>query len=276
MLSGAKALEWSRVNVSGGASPAARRDFAMAHVPTINSVVVFGGMSSGFFDDTWLFLLSSSSWSAVSTVARPQARKSMVFGLSDNTLFICSGEGAGRTFFNDVWALDFSTSPLNWVLVVPASGLDESSLPEKRYGAAGGVHDGVLFLSHGFSNIRYSSTWRMDLRTRVWTRPFAGTHPYNPTVPHARCLTGTTPISNTSFAMFGGCVSGGLSGGPCPSFDGWVFREGTWSETSRGPAPRIYSAMVTSASANVVLMHGGLFKTNQMLQIGAKDILCAK
>lgn len=83
--------------------------------------------------------------------------------------------------------------------------------PEERYGAAGGIYPGqsLLWMSHGFANIRYSNTFTYDLinsQRNKWVEEFTGTSSYNPRYPHARCVQGATPVTPDHFVMYGGCL----------------------------------------------------------------------
>lgn len=82
--------------------------------------------------------------------------------------------------------------------------------PEKRYGAAGGIYPGqsLLWMSHGFADIRYSNTFTYDLLNgrRKWVEEFTGTNSYNPLYPHARCIHGATPVTPDHLVLYGGCL----------------------------------------------------------------------
>lgn len=265
-------ISWADLTTTAvaAAAPSPRREHAADFIPSINALIVFGGQSSSYLDDTWLFFVGNSTWVQLFPTARPAARKSMISGVFNTTFVVSIGEGVGRVFFNDVWALDLSnigSAALTWVEMTPLSSRN-AEIPEIRYGAAGGVSGHHLLVSHGFSNERYSNSWQFDLATREWTKVFAGTHPYAPHRPHARCLMGFAIIPASSLVMFGGCLSGGLSGGPCPSFDTWLYRSGDWTELGRGPAPRQFPAMVHAPLADCVLMHGGIETGKQMLAVG--------
>ena len=82
--------------------------------------------------------------------------------------------------------------------------------PEKRYGVAGGIYPGesLLWMTHGFADIRYSNTFTYDLiRNRnKWVEEFTGTNSYNPKYPHARCIHGATPVTPDHLVIYGGCL----------------------------------------------------------------------
>ena len=105
---------------------------------------------------------------------------------------------------------------------------DSNTRPEIRYGAAGGLltdtNNNIFYISHGFSDIRHSNTFifNLDEPNKGWKEVYEGTTAYSPNRPHPRCLVGTTTYNN-GFVMFGGCLSGGLAGGPCPAPDVYVI-----------------------------------------------------
>ena len=86
-----------------------------------------------------------------------------------------------------------------------------TNAPEARYGAAGGIYPGesLLWMTHGFADIRYSNTFTYDLidaRRNKWVEEFTGTSSYNPMYPHARCIHGATPVTPDHLIIYGGCL----------------------------------------------------------------------
>ena len=60
-------------------------------------------------------------------------------------------------------------------------------------------------------------------KSGVWKIINAGVDIYNPSQPHARCLGAGTVTNRSELTLFGGCLTGGGQGGPCPSKDAWTF-----------------------------------------------------
>eukprot|EP00754_Rhynchopus_humris_P044739 Rhum_TRINITY_DN4364_c0_g1::Rhum_TRINITY_DN4364_c0_g1_i1::g.13851::m.13851 len=192
---------------------------------------------------------ATAGWVPVTpaTNTTPPARTSSVYGVDDrgagvpSGLVIAAGENTAKDFFNDVWRFDFATD--TWREL---TRLDGFSRPEGRYGASGGISGGVLRMTHGFSDVRYSDTWMFDLSARFWKKVDSGTHEYSVSKPHARCLSSGTTASNGDLFLFGGCMSGGKTGGPCPAHDGWCrsVANNEWYRLSGRPTPRARGAMV--------------------------------
>lgn len=113
----------------------------------------------------------------------------------------------------------------------------------------------------------------MDLKligsgTAAWTLLHDNINPYNPRGPHSRCLGAGTVTKDSEIVLFGGCLTGGKSGGPCPSNDGWVFdQDKRWSRTSNEPAAGLFNRMVYMNNGDRVLLYGGKQSSNQVLTI---------
>eukprot|EP00117_Sycon_ciliatum_P025048 scpid60317/ scgid20873/ Nitrile-specifier protein 1 len=258
-------LIWTRV-LQSGTKPSARDDFGLGYDPNANVVYLFGGRGdAGIMNDLWRFDLSTRLWRELSPTQQPPPRFSMISGfytLGEDGLFVIStGEGNSKVFFNDVWAYNVNNG--SWT-ELPSDG----DVPTKRYGSAGGLHvNGTsLYVSHGFSNRRFSDTSRYDLDKMRWTSVFGGTGEYSATQPHARCLVGSTMAAPDEPVMFGGCLSGGFSGGPCPAIDSWAFRNSKWERMKDCAAPRQYSAMARWPGRDgAVVMFSGLEKDRSII-----------
>eukprot|EP00117_Sycon_ciliatum_P039017 scpid59324/ scgid28898/ Nitrile-specifier protein 2 len=254
-------LTWTIVPQGTAPRPSVRNDFGFGYDPTGNSVYVFGGQGgSGIMNDLWRFDLSTNSWTEVNptTSARPPVRFSMISGFytqgPDGLFVISTGEGSGKVFYNDIWAYNVRTGV--WTELS-----SQGDVPTERYGAAGGLHVNgtALYVTHGFSNRRFSDTVRYDFSESRWITEFGGTHEYSATQPHPRCLLGSTMAGPDEPVFFGGCLSGGFSGGPCPAADSWAFRNSKWERMDDCAAPRQYSAIARWPGRNgEVVMFGGL------------------
>lgn len=228
--------------------PAARRDSSIGFIQAEKKLVVFGGKQGGKnFDDTWIYDLSNRKWEPVNPPAPlPQKRFSMVYGAFGKYFFISTGEynGSPRQFFDDIWRFD-SSSP-SW------RRLDENSetRPEQRYGSSGGIfnngdENNGFYVTHGFSGRRYSNTFKFDLGKNEWQLKFTGSNNYNPNLPHARCLHSATMIKSDELLLYGGCLGGGGTGGPCPSKDSWKFSANSkeWTKLPECSNPRMYTSL---------------------------------
>lgn len=260
-------LEWSQVPASG-TLPSARRDMAFGYFQAQNKLVVFGGRGGPITNDTWVFDFVAGSWSDVSGATRPGARFSMVYGVVGTHLYVTTGEGPGKIFYNDVWRFDVTSNTWSQVSTT-------GTPPRTRYGAAGGVYPGstLLYVSLGFAGERFFDTFVLDTSTNQWSTRFCEgyCHPYTPTYPHARCLHSGSVVDANRLVIYGGCLSGGETGGPCPSGDSWIFRnsEQEWTQLPDCASPRTYSSMALLPEVNGqkrVVLYGGVEKNRQVIQ----------
>ncbi|XP_046573774.1 uncharacterized protein LOC124281823 isoform X2 [Haliotis rubra] len=212
-------LRWERIH-SGAtpSSPSPRRDVAIGFHTATNQVIIFGGRP-GPLDDTWIFNVTEGKWREVVASVRPAQRYTVVGGVSGDYFYVTTGEGRNNTFYNDIWR--FHMIREEWE-ELPAqkrppyiSGHDWATLsktsfrPEARYGSGGGIFPGGgrMYVSQGFSNVRYFDTFTYDVNALGWQREHcASCHPYDPRYPHARCLHASTTISNDELVIFGGCL----------------------------------------------------------------------
>ena len=98
-------------------------------------------------------------------------------------------------------------------------------------------------------------------------------HSYNPNYPHARCLHSGAML-DIGLVIFGGCMTGGRSGGPCPSGDSWIYvvAEKRWYQLPNCATPRNYASMIvmprgTSGEDRVLLYGGGEKTPRQTLSV---------
>lgn len=240
----------------------------MGYFQTQNKLVVFGGKGGPITDDTWVFDFVAGSWSDESGATRPGARFSMVYGVVGNHMYVTTGEGPGKIFYNDVWRFDVTSNTWDQVSTT-------GTPPRTRYGAAGGVYPGstLLYVSLGFAGERFFDTFILDTSSNQWSTRFCegNCHPYAPTYPHARCLHSGSLVDPDRLVIYGGCLSGGETGGPCPSGDSWIFRnsEQEWTRLPDCASPRTYSSMALLPEVNGqkrIVLYGGIEKNRQVIQ----------
>ena len=265
-------LTWRMVE--GNGSPPPPLDLpGVGYYAARNQIIVFGGQSSGRnTNNLYICNLQSTgnntevcNWVQIFASNRPPSRYSMVAGVYEKGgLFIIStGEGSGRTHFNDIWYYDLKVG--NTWKEVEVEGMR----PSVRYGSVGGIHhEGDIFtVSHGFaSSVRTSDTFYMNVSNLTgggvmqWVRAAGPFSSYELTGPHPRCLAAGTMTSPTVLVMFGGCLNTPLigAGGPCPSFDSWRldFTTGEWVPLPNCVSPRLFVAMSYLANDTAVLFAG--------------------
>jgi hypothetical protein len=211
----------------------------------------------------------------------------MLYSHNSHGLYVACGRGWLDEYFSDMWMYDFSKD--EW------RHMDQthiSLVPEARHGSFGGMYAGYermtssnvnvnvndnnninsnFYLAHGSSQFlmhetmyAYIFTDALGLRgiwERLYTDFLAG--PYGLTYPHAREFASSAMLSEDELLVFGGCLSGGLSGGPCPSRDSWVYSyaNSRWHKVDSGcVSPRRHGAMaalVPSGGHHGALMFSG-------------------
>ncbi|XP_067654309.1 uncharacterized protein [Haliotis asinina] len=283
MTSVASQLRWERIHSGASpSSPSPRRDVAIGFHTATNQVIIFGGRP-GPLDDTWIFNVTEGKWREVVGRVRPGQRYTAVGGVSGDYFYLTTGEGRNKTFYNDIWRFhmireEWEELPAQkrppYISAHDWATLSATSFrPEARYGSGGGIFPGGgrMYVSQGFSTVRYFDTFTYDVNALGWQREHcASCHPYDPRYPHARCLHASTTISNDELVIFGGCLSGGGSGGPCPSGDSWLFdnRLKTWRKLDNCATPRTYASMAELPSTygrRRVVLYGGFEEGEQVL-----------
>ncbi len=211
-------LSWTEITPSTSAIPSARALPAVAFDNINNILLVHGGKTGKetFTDDTWIFNMTSDTWIQLTNIGTtPPSRYTAVAGYDTTTkqFIIATGEGIDKTFYRDIWALNYlqvlsSTSAINWIQLDSSSNIQFN----ERYGSAGGlqVETSNFYVSHGFAAKRFSDTYTFDISNSNsnWKEAFSGTNEYNPNAPHARCLMAYTETMS-GFVMYGGCLNAG-------------------------------------------------------------------
>ena len=272
LTSNSDPLTWRQVT-SNSPSPPPLELPGLGFYAARNQIILFGGRGAGGTTNAlWICTLQqmgnsseTCNWNRPFTTNIPPGRFSMVSGVyeKEGLFIIATGEGSGRTHYNDIWYYDLNGSG-GW------NEVDiEGGRPSVRYGAVGGIHhEGDLFsVSHGFARAgRTSDTFVMnvtELRSNTAKRWQQAAGPYSSYVvsgPHPRCLAAGTMISPTVLVMYGGCLNSPSfgAGGPCPSYDSWRidFTQGVWERLPECISPRFFVAMSYLGNNTAVLFAG--------------------
>jgi hypothetical protein len=226
-------LQWTELTVPTAPSP--RAGEGMAYDPSLNSIIMFGGCTSGFYsnlscvptNETWLY--HDGAWSQVHPTTSPPARVSplLTYDAADGYLLLFGGASgnATRQCFNDTW--EFTGS--NWVQIRTTTAPVGCDI-EGAYDPADGYV--VLLDSNGTYSVepQTNATWKY--LSGEWTLLSVGTGP-SPMAQAAIDFEGTL---NTT-VLYGGwyCVT---PSGPCNSFNvTWLYRAGVWSSTQSPGSP---------------------------------------
>jgi hypothetical protein len=106
---------------------------------------------------------------------------------------------------------------------------------------------------------------------KVFTDFLAGPFGFN--YPHARSFASSAMISPDELLIHGGCLSGGFTGGPCPSSDSWLFsfKKNKWEKIdSSCILPRKYASMaslVADGNRKSAILFSGLVDDKSVLSV---------
>lgn len=171
--------QWSRIATTGNV-PHLKNHSAIYHTPS-NCIYTFGGRNAAgdATDAMWKLDLTTNTWSEITPVAvMPFARytHNAHYDSVNNRMIIWSGQGAGSTLFNDVWAYNFGTN--QWTQLWPDG--NAAGVPNKRYGTAS-VFDplNTRFVTFGgfTQSGRFEDTWSFNTNSMAWTDRSNGFHP---------------------------------------------------------------------------------------------------
>lgn len=184
-------------------------------------------------------------------------------------MYISTGQDVGDILYDDIWRLNLTSD--QWEKI-PTKG----PKPGTVYGAAGGFYSNtsrLFYLTHGFSSSkRYASTFAFDTLADTWKEVFDDKNSYIFGHPNARCLHAGTMVDEQQLAMYGGCLTGGQTGGPCPAYDSWLFDgqgEGSWQQLKYCASPRLYASLALLPVVNGkkrAVLYGGSESHKTVLQ----------
>ncbi len=84
--------------------PGNRRDCALGYHDAEKRLFIFGGRTGAkIHNDTWYYDFDTKRWSMVNVTKAPGARFTMAFGVWNDHMFISTGEGPAKVFYDDVW-----------------------------------------------------------------------------------------------------------------------------------------------------------------------------
>ena len=226
---------------SPATSPSVRQWASMAYDGKTGTVVLFGGISSAFLNDTWNW--NGTRWTQVITgqanVPSGRYGASIAYDASTGNLVLFGGTGSNG-FLNDTWTWDGTT----WTQVDTGqtggpSGRNHASM---AYDAG----TGTLVLFGGYHNGALNDTWTWNGTT--WTQVNSG-----PSGRYGASMAYDT--SRGSVVLFGG-----FGGSGYPN-DTWTWNGTTWTQVdagANGASGRIDAGgTYDSSSGNMVLFGGG-------------------
>ena len=239
--------EWVDLTAVAGTAPSPRYGYAMADDPSLNEIVLFGGINGNVnsIGDTWVF--SGHSWhnitASLSTAPSPRSEASLVYDPSMQALILFGGYSLpSKEDYNDTW--EFNAS--GWTQLHPtvSPGLGGSSMV---YDSTDGYI--FLWLEVTTGGPHYYWTFQEGTWTNI-TSTVTGNLPMDDII-------GANDPESGNVVFYGGftACTGGL--GLTYTYSGGVFRNLTSSE-STFPAAVEGSTQLTydPPSGGVVLFSG--------------------
>jgi len=215
------AMTW--IQLSPANSPSARDVSAMAYDPVSKKVVMFGGYSGSYLNDTWTF--DGTNWTKQNTSTAPSPRTSamMAYDFGSNKLVLFGGFN-GSQFLGDTWLWDGATS--TWTQATPTSaptamgGVMLFTDPKNGHADLYGGYDGRFY---------QLDTWRWV--NNNWKKLNTINSPY------ARAW----GVVALDLAHKNVIINGGL--GDIRTDNTWTFDGSDWTQQSPAHAiPKIFNA----------------------------------
>jgi len=223
--------------------PVARGYHAMAYIGD-DKALLFGGIGSIKYDDTWVYDLSEGAWTQITPPIKPLPRSyhDMAYLGGDQVLLFGGHDGTN----NKTWVFDLSEGA--W------TEIDPPNKPIGRYGHVMsyiGGDQAVMFSGYTYSEPYpyggwLEDTWVFDLSEENWTQISP------PASPAYRAYSKMAYIGGDQALM---------SHGWWFLDDTWVFdlSEGAWTQLfpAATPSGRHWLAMAANGASNRLLMFAG-------------------
>ncbi|MBN2030636.1 carbohydrate binding domain-containing protein, partial [bacterium] len=222
-----------------------RHSHAMAYIGD-DKMLLFGGCCGYILYDTWIYDLSSDTYTPMNPSTRPHFRydHAMAYIGGDQVLLYGGYNDNGSVVFSDTWLYDLSSD--TWTNMNPASGPSNRCKHAMVYLG----EDQVLLFGGSCRGDYDNETWVYDLSQNTWTQK----NPTNP--PPSRSFHGMARIGGDKILLFGGYTGSGISN----YNDTWVYdlSDNTWinQNPAKYPMYRLGHAMAYIGGDQVVLFGG--------------------
>jgi hypothetical protein len=157
---------WTDLTPAAGPAPAPRRTPNAAYDPDHDRIVTWSGQGATFFNDSWVFDLSTNAWTQLAPAGPlPNIRYgvSSVWDPATKELVSFAGFTSGGRF-QDTWRLDAAAE--TWTDVTPAG-----PLPAARclHASSYDSREHRLIMYGGQINGAQDDIWAFDLTADTWT-----------------------------------------------------------------------------------------------------------
>ncbi|MFX0171611.1 MAG: kelch repeat-containing protein [Candidatus Hodarchaeota archaeon] len=241
---------WREIETTN--QPGRRISHDMIYDPENHQIVLFGGGNhQTSFNDTWLFNLTSYTWTEIAPAIAPSPRYDpRMFYDSMNNEIVLYGGYLENGYSNNTWC--FFPSNNSW------RELKQIEAPSARYGHrmvySTTKEKGFLFAGHANGNQDRvtNDMWQYNSNSRNWMEIIL------PAPPSERYWHEMVyDETNGEIIIFGGRASG--SSFLCRD-DTWIFDENTeeWRQViGEGPTARMLSSMVYNSNEKKLILFGG-------------------
>ncbi len=239
---------WTQMNPER--KPSARDKHAMTCDLMNNKIMLFGGEdSSGRDDDTWIYDMTSDTWTEMNSVTVPLARfhHAMAYDSVNNKIVLFGGYDG--SYNNETWIYDAALD--TWTLMNPPVKPSARCHHAMAYDSA---NSRVVLFGGVDSNGRDDETWVYDTAGGIWTKMYPS---IRPSARNAHAM--AYDSANKKIILFGG-YDGNYDG------ETWIYDlvTNTWAKKnpSTKPSARNTHAMVYDSKNNKVVLFGGYTTTS--------------
>ena len=154
--------------------PIGRSRHAMAGIYNTDKILMFGGGSDIYLEDTWIYDHSENNWVEMNLSVKPNARHShamsTIFGTDKVLLF--GGYGIGDKYYDDTWVYDLSDNEWRQIELQMKPIIRTGHTMAPIFGTSK-----VVLFGGGYYNKEgevgywkyYNDTWIFDIEKKIWS-----------------------------------------------------------------------------------------------------------
>lgn len=156
---------WRRLTVKNNHNRPSHRDgHSAVYYPKLDVMIIFGGQSEKYCNDTHVLDFKSSCWRPINAFGDVPCGRYYHSGvLHGDSMIVFGGEKRMDTYLNDLYILDLKD--YCWTRI----DSNEQDIPGKRYNHSACIYDSKMFIFGGYGGkVRYNDLWQFDINTKVW------------------------------------------------------------------------------------------------------------